>query len=493
MAEENKVDIFNRSLFGGFGPDEYKQAVDYVKQFQGIEPLNVNRGVTAEDVLRATAPLSQPVGPTLTDSVVQFNQFLGNILGAKAQRIESDEAKLAEQDAAARAIVDAELSKEEDEADNYQVVDGRLVDLRLIGSDDNPQGIVVNAKPEQVNVKNIPLKIFDQLDKAEQDKILGLVDPEQTIKGVPMSYFNTLTTDKQNQLLGLGSGETFQESFTTKDNKLGIIYLDRNGDVKTKIIDAELGADQTNLTQTERILNEITELEIKKADPTQDFTDEDQIRLDVLKDSQKKVKPFESTEEKLWAETSSDLILATPQKQDKLFKVNQISQKLADDEINTGILTPKVTVLQEILAPFGINLKGILDMANINILNEASDSALIEALGTQFGIDASEGLAGQISERELEALFTTTIRLSAPGEFNEKFAQGLTYLLQKDLAASQIAADPNVNSVKDWSVAMKQWMDDNPPPEMFSGVYNYNYLEDLNLDLNLRPLADGES
>ena len=132
-------------------------------------------------------------------------------------------------------------------------------------------------------------------------------------------------------------------------------------------------------------------------------------------------------------------------------------------------------------------------MANINILNEESDSALVDALATQFGIDASEGLAGQISERELEALFNTTVRLGAPAEFNEQFAIGLTYLLQKDLEASKIAADPNINSVKEWSNAMQQWMKDNPPPEMFSDVYNYNYLEDLNLDLNLRPLVEEES
>ena len=55
-----------------------------------------------------------------------------------------------------------------------------------------------------------------------------------------MSYFDTLTTDEQNKVLGLGSGETFQESFTTKDNKLGIIYLDKNGDVKTKVLETEL-------------------------------------------------------------------------------------------------------------------------------------------------------------------------------------------------------------------------------------------------------------
>tara|TARA_Y100000114_G_scaffold154980_1_gene178127 strand:+ start:11729 stop:13210 length:1482 start_codon:yes stop_codon:yes gene_type:complete len=493
MAEEqNKVDIFNRSLFGGFGPDEYKQAVDYVKQFQGIEPLDVNRGVTAEDVLRATGPLGQPVSPGLTNSVVQFNQFLGNILGAKSSRIAEEEKKISDQDAAARAIVDAELSKEEDEADNYQVVDGRLIDLRLIGSEGNPEGIVVNAKPEQVNVKNIPLGIFNELDEAEKDRILGLEDPEQTIKGVPMSYFlNELNQDQQNKILGLGSNETFQETFTTKDNKLGIIYLDSTGNIKTKIIEDAVGTSGGKSDKL-TILDEITDLEIKKADPNQEFTDEDQIRLDILKDSQKQIKPYESSDEKLWAQTSSDLILAAPAKRDKLFKVNQVSQKLQGD-FNTGILTPKVTVLQEILAPFGINLKGVLDMANINILNEASDSALIDALATQFGIDASDALAGQISERELEALFNTTIRLGAPEEFNEQFAIGLTYLLQKDLAASEIAADPNINSVKEWSVGMQQWMSDNPPPQMFSDVYNYNYLEDLNLDLNLRPLVDEES
>jgi len=493
MAEENKLDVFKRSLFQGLGPEDYSKAVDYVKQFQGIEPLTVNRGVTTEDVLRATSPLGQPVGPDLTSSVVKFNEFLGNILGAKAQRIESEKEKIEEQDAAARAIVDEQLAKEVDEADNYQVVDGRLVDLRLIGSDDNPQGIVVNAKPEQVNVKSIPLEIFDQLDDDEKDRVLGLVDPDPQIKGVPMSYFKTLTVDKQNQLLGLGAGEIFQESFTAEGNKLGIIYLDKNGNVKTKIIPEAVLGDSDSKSDKLTILDEITELELKKADPNQEFTNEDQIRLDVLRESQKKVKPFESQEEKLWAETSSNLILATPQKQDKLYKVNQVSQKLADEEINTNILTPKVTVLQEILEPFGINLKPILDMANINILNEASDSALIDALSIQFGIDASEGLAGQISNRELEALFNTTIRLSAPGEFNRKFAEGLTYLLQKDLAASQLAADQNVNSIKEWSNAMQQWMKDNPPPEMFSDVYNYNYLEDLNLDLNLRPLVDEDS
>ena len=62
MAE---FDIYKRKLFGGLGPDEYSQLVDYARDFQtgGIDRLNVNRGVTAEDVLRATQPLSDPVGP----------------------------------------------------------------------------------------------------------------------------------------------------------------------------------------------------------------------------------------------------------------------------------------------------------------------------------------------------------------------------------------------------------------------------------------------
>ena len=491
MAE---IDVFKRRLFGNLTPDQYQGLIDYAREFQtgGIDRLDVNRGVTTEDVLRATGPLSQPVGPDLTSSVAQFNQFLANILGAKSQRIAGEEEKLAEANAAAVSAVTQALQPV-DEGDFYQVVDGRLIDTRLIGSEDNPEGIVVKAKADKETVKNIPLDIFNKLDENEQDKILGLVDTQQTVKGIPRDMFDGLSKDEQNKVLGLAAGESFVESFDTKDGKFGYLYLDSAGTLKTNVLeDIDVAGDVTG-TATERTQERIIELRQKQANDPDNFTSDDQIELDTLVQLSKQPKPYESSAEKKWGEVSTDLIMSGPKKEDALFKVNQISQKFAED-INTGILTPKATILQEVLAPFGIDLKGVLDTFNINILNEASDSAVIDAIATQFGIKASEDLAGQISERELIALFNTTFRLGAPEDFNREFAKGLNYLLRKDLAASQIAAREDINSAKEWSVAMGQWMLDNPAPSMFADVYDYESLSDLNLDLNLRdPRNDGEN
>jgi hypothetical protein len=486
MAE---LEFYKRKLFQGLEPTEYQALVDYARDFQtgGIDRLNVNRGVTTEDVLRATAPLSQPVGPDLTSSVAQFNQFLANILGAKSQRIAGEEEKLAEANAAAVSAVTQALQPEE-EGDYFIVVDGRLVDKRLIGSEDNPEGIVVKAKADKESVKNIPIDIFNQLDEDEQNRILGIVDTEQTVKGIPRDMFDGLSKTEQNQVLGLGAGESFVESFETKDGKFGYLYKDSTGTLKTNVLeDIDVAGD--DLDTKDRIIT----LRQKKVNDPDNFTSDDQIELDTLVQLSKQPKPYESSAEKKWGEVSTDLIMSGPKKEDALFKVNQISQKFAED-INTGILTPKATILQEVLAPFGIDLKGVLDTFNINILNEASDSATIDAIATQFGIKASEDLAGQISERELIALFNTTFRLGAPEDFNREFAKGLNYLLRKDLAASTIAAREDINSAKEWAVAMGEWMQENPAPSMFADVYDYESLSDLNLDLNLRdPRNDGEN
>lgn len=486
MAE---LEFYKRKLFQGLEPTEYQALVDYARDFQtgGIDRLNVNRGVTTEDVLRATAPLSQPVGPDLTSSVAQFNQFLANILGAKSQRIAGEEEKLAEANAAAVSAV-TEALKPVDEGDYYQVVDGRLVDTRLIGSEGNPEGIVVKAKADKESVKNIPIEIFNQLDEDEQDKILGLVDTQQTVKGIPRDMFDGLSKDEQNKVLGLGAGESFVESFETKDGKFGYLYTDSTGTLRTNVLE-DIDVAGEKLDTKDRIIA----LRQKKANDPDNFTSDDQIELDTLVQLSDQPRPYESTAEKKWAEVESDLIMSAPQKEANLNRVNQISQKFAEG-MNTGVLTPKATVLQEILAPFGINLKGILDTVNINILNEASDSETINAIATQFGIAASEQLAGQISERELTALFNTTFRLGAPEEFNKEFAKGLNYLLKKDLAGSQIAARADINSTKDWALAMAEWMRKNPAPSMFADVYEYESLSDLNLDLNLRdPRDDGEN
>jgi hypothetical protein len=463
------LDVFKRKLFSGLEPDQYQELVDYARDFQtgGIDRLNVNRGVTAEDVLRATQPLSDPVGPGATSSVAKFNDFLANILGAKSQRIAGEEEKI---DAANTAAVSAvtEALQPVNEKDNYMVVNDQLVDIRTLD----------NKNPRSIDFRTV---------NEDEDPIIKLTGGvEMTLK-----QFDTYSQDQKNQLLGLdtASGETFKETFITEEGKFGAVIEDKNGNVTTKIFDQTVQTDlkDDGSTETERFRERQTELLYKK--DTEGLSQQEEIELQGINEELSK-KPFETSAEKKWGEVSTDLIMSTPKKQDALFKVNQVSQKLFDKDINTGILTPKATVLQEILEPLGVDLKGILDFAGINILNEASDSALIDALGTQFGIAASDQLAGQISERELVALFNTTIRLSAPGEFNREFAKGLNYLLTKDLAASQIAARGDINSAQEWALAMEQWKQENPAPYMFSGLYEYEGLSDLNLDLNLGDPRD---
>jgi hypothetical protein len=466
MAE---FDIYKRKLFGGLGPDEYSQLVDYARDFQtgGIDRLNVNRGVTAEDVLRATSPLSDPVAPGATSSVAKFNDFLANILGAKSQRIAGEEDKIDAANTAAVAAV-TEALQPVDEKDNYMVVNDQLVDIRTL-DDKTP--------------KTIDFRTVDE-DEKQVIKLTGGVE-------MTMDQFDTYSQDQKNQLLGLDttSGETFKETFITDEGKFGAIIEDKLGNVTTKIFDFTVEDEVGDgSTETERFRARQTELLLKKEN--EGLSQQEEIELKGINEELTDQRTYETSAEKKWGEVSTDLIMSTPKKQDALFKVNQVSQKLFDKDINTGILTPKATVLQEILEPLGVDLKGILDFANIDILNEASDSAIIDALGTQFGIAASDQLAGQISERELVALFNTTIRLSAPGEFNREFAKGLNYLLTKDLAASQIAARGDINSAQEWALAMEQWKQENPAPYMFSGLYEYEGLSDLNLDLNLGDPRD---
>ena len=153
------------------------------------------------------------------------------------------------------------------------------------------------------------------------------------------------------------------------------------------------------------------------------------------------------------------------------------------------MLTPGFTFVQEILEPFGVDLKGLTDAVGLEILNPVEDSALIDSISQQLGIAASEQLAGQISERELIALFNTTLRLGKPKEFNKNFAQGLLYLAEKSLYASTAAE--TASNVQEWASMMRKYQEDNPPPYFMQPIYDFESLADLNLDLNLRqPLKE---
>tara|TARA_Y100000593_G_scaffold84874_1_gene161008 strand:- start:199 stop:2598 length:2400 start_codon:yes stop_codon:yes gene_type:complete len=69
----------------------------------------------------------------------------------------------------------------------------------------NEQSIILGTAPAPTNeaVKGIPRDVYDELSQPAKNKILGITDEPVIIKGVPEYIFNKLSPDDQNKLLGL--------------------------------------------------------------------------------------------------------------------------------------------------------------------------------------------------------------------------------------------------------------------------------------------------
>ncbi len=449
-------------MFGGLKPDEYKELQDYYKSFGGIEPLSVNKNITTEDVLRATGPLSQPVGPGMTNTVAQFNQFLGSILGAKSQRVADEKEALEAQDLQVRSAVDAVLNKDK-ERKIIQGADG--------------------------------FQYYEDTKERVLPNVVKPTDP-QTIKltgGVEMTKedFDALSQDEKNILLGLdeNKGQVFNQLIETEDGPR--VLFTENGELKVKefenlpdLLDDD--ADKT-LTGKNYLIARQAELKFKQQQGT--ITDEEEFELEgITKELAKK--PFETTEEKEWGETKNELVTGQPDARELLFKVQNAVNIINQEEFRSGVLTPGVTFLQEVLSPFGIDLKFLTDFVGFEVLNPVADSATIKALGNAFGISLSEGLSGNISNLELLTLLQSTINLGSPKDFNKNFGDGLLYLAKKGLYQTQAAAESN--TAAEWAEKMNQYVKDNPPPLAMQDFYKYNELGDLNINLKLN-LPDKEN
>ena len=463
MAETiDNLELAKRKLFRNLDPDQFSELQDYYKTFSGIEPVNVNKAITADDVLRATGPLSQvPTSPGLTGSVVQFNQFLGNILGAKSQRIADEKTKQFEQDQSVREAVLAGLDRPDPEINppRTEVVDGVLYTESEFGKGDF----------ESKTTKADPVP--------------------QTVNGVPRDIFDAQSQENKNIILGLDGtkGEQFLELFETKDG-FQYLYLDANNKIQTGDIDAEPPVkDDEKDTDRFDLIDEKTKL-LQKQNSPDGLTEDEAIRLEVIT-AELDRKQFEPKADILWAEESQKLILDKNNREKIITDIARVYNLLNQEQTRTGVLTPGFTFVQEILEPFGVDLKGLTDAVGLEILNPVEDSALIDSISQQLGIAASEQLAGQISERELIALFNTTLRLGKPKEFNKNFAQGLLYLAEKSLYASTAAE--TASNVQEWASMMRKYQEDNPPPYFMQPIYDFESLADLNLDLNLRqPLKE---
>lgn len=449
-------------MFGGLKPEEYQELQDYYKSFGGIEPLSVNKNITTEDVLRATGPLSQPVGPGMTNTVAQFNQFLGSILGAKSQRVADEKEAVEAQDLQVRSAVDAVLNKDK-ERKIIQGADG--------------------------------FQYYEDTKERVLPNVVKPTDP-QTIKltgGVEMTKedFDALSQDQKNVLLGLdeNKGQVFNQLIETEDGPR--VLFTEDGELKVKAFDnlpdlLDDEADKT-LTGTNYLIARQAELEQKQKDGTITEQELGELRITI---QELKKRDYETEEEKAWGKTKNELVTGQPDARELLFKVQNAVNIINQDEFRSGILTPGVTFLQQVLSPFGIDLKFLTDFAGLELLNPEADSATIRALGNQFGISLSEGLSGNISNLELLTLLQSTINLGSPKDFNKNFGDGLLYLAKKGLYQTQAAAESS--TAAEWAQKMDEYVKENPPPLAMQDFYKYNQLGDLNINLKL-DLPDKEN
>lgn len=442
-------------MFGGLEPDEYRELQDYYKSFGGIEPLSVNKNITTEDVLRATGPLSQPVGPDLTSTVAQFNQFLGSILGAKSQRIADEKEAVQKQDQQVREAVDKFLVAD-DPKKNLMVVNDQIVDVSTLGTDDQ--------------------KSYDF--RTEEDS-----EPA-TIKltgGVEMTVerFEGLDQDQKNKLLGLDtvSGEQFKQIIYEKDGGVSVLF-EKDGELNTKRLDNIEIAPKDEDQQT-RLINREAELRVKQKSE-EGLTDLETAELEniqkVLFD-----KPFETSAEKEWGVESTKLILSGPDRFESLTEVARVVNQLNQAETRTGLLTPPLTFLQELVDPFGVDLKFLTDLFGLDVLNDPTASATIDALSNRFGIALSEGLKGNISNKEIDVLLNSTIKLGRPKDFNRNFAEGLLYLTEKSVFEAEAAE--KASTAQEWAAMVRDYIEKNPPPTFMQPYYDYQAIVDMSLGI----------
>ena len=462
MAE---IDIYKRKLFGNLTPDQYQGLVDYARDFQsgGIDALNVNRGVTAEDVLRATSPLSDPVAPGATSSVAKFNEFLAGILGAKMQRVAGEEEKLSEANAAAVSAVTQALQPTEP---NIKEVDGALVDVS--------------------DPKN-PKVIYQSPDKIEPEilKLTGGVE-------ISADRFDALSQAEKNKLLGLQTGEDYKFKEIDGEGNIVVGIQDASGNIKLKTFEGDFGADKPS----DKMINQARYLELldlKDQDPD-NWTKSLQNELDLLEEIVKPKDVFEKSVDDNYADFQQELRNNKLQTKSQYDAVIAASNIIEQDSFKSGPLTAGLTILQNIGDDLGLDLKGGLELLGIKILNTADNSEILNSLTRQFGIQTSSDLAGAISNLELLTLFKTTVRLSAPEEFNKNFIQGMEYLARAKVKETEFALA--TDNRKEFDKMMDDWFasPEGQPPGIFNQAFkpDANTIEELekNYDINIREILD---
>lgn len=456
------ADIYKRKLFGGLTQPEFQELVDYTKSVGGIPSIDVNRGVTAEDVIAATPYLSQPTGGTAVEAVQNFNNFLAGVLSNKFARV--DEEKQASQTANAAAterVMNVIADSETDLKDQYMVVGENLIDLKALSEGKDESDYIKLKKAEEEKIKDRYMVVNNQLVD-----LLAEGKPQVVIEDI--------------------QEENLKDRFkVVGDNVIDLQILKDNPDNLEGAVVYEGTGTPGDAVRYGELMKEKAKYEAEG----KEFPVELAAELEYL--TPKETRPYELTETVNFANKKYDIVKSAELADSQYPLLLQTEEILSDPQFVTGIGVSTITPIQEFLDRFfGIKLDDVLEGVNLDVLNDPADTAILSKNTSRFALNilGTGKLPGAISDFEFKQMLNSVFNVDSPKEANLRFIAGMKYLYEKDMAKgriiSQIRSD-DPDALTKYAEAMREWDEINRPKYIPSVSYLDEFLGNLPQELKV--------
>jgi hypothetical protein len=456
MAE---IDIYKRKLFGGLTQPEFQEIVDYSKSIGGIPSVDVNRSVTARDVIAATPYLNQPTGGTAVEAVSNFNNFLAGVLSNKFARV--DEEKQAAQVANAAAterVMNVIADTQTDFKDRYKEVGENLIDLQALQEGAQPSDYIVYQGAKEENLKDRYMVVNNQLvDLAAEGK------PQVVIEDIEEEKL----TDR---FKVVGTDVIDLQKLADSDDLTGAVVYEGKGE-------------PTDAARYAELMGQKADYESRN----EEFPTELAAELEFL--TPKEAKPYVPPEAQKFVDLQYEVAASADAAETQYQTILDAEKFLLDPRFTTGVGTSTLTPIQEFFDRFfGFDIDNLLEGVNIDVLNNPADTASLQKATTQLAMNVlGQGkLPGAISDFEFRQMMFSVFNVDSPKEANLRFLQGMKYLYEKDMAKGRIAStiDPyDKFSLKNYQDALRAWDEANRPLYLPSPTYLDDVLNRMPTDL----------
>jgi len=458
MAE---IDIYKRKLFGGLTQPEFQEIVDYSKSIAGIPSIDVNRSVTARDVIAATPYLSQPTGGTAVEAVSNFNNFLAGVLSNKFARVDEEEqASKVANAAATERVMNVIADNQIDLKDQFIEVDGNLIDLKALSEGKDQSDYIKIKKASEEKIKDRYMVVNNQLvDLAAEGK------PQVVIEDIEEEKL----TDR---FKVVGTDVIDLQKLADSDDLTGAVVYEGKGK-------------PTDAARYAELMGQKADYESRN----EEFPTELAAELEFL--TPKETRPYELTETVNFANKKYDIVKSAELADSQYPLLLQTEEILSDPQFVTGIGTSTITPIQEFLDRFlGIDIDDVLEGVNLDVLNDPSDTAILSKNTSRFALNilGTGKIPGAISDFEFKQMLNSVFNVDSPKEANLRFIAGMKYLYEKDMAKgriiSQIKSD-DPNALTKYAEAMREWDEINRPQYIPSVNYLDEFLGNLPQELKV--------